>query len=473
MPTHQGSPEPESRLAITKGKAVPYLRSVNTIVALSTPPGSGALGILRLSGDQALTLVQPFFPGIKSWTPRHAHFARFVLEGDVLDEVVAITFPGPNSYTGEDVVELSFHGSPFILESALNALLAQGAQLAKAGEFTQRAFFNGKLDLSQAEAVGDLIASESASAHRLAFRQMKGSISKRLQALRQQLIDFAALIELELDFVEEDVEFAQRPALLNLLSDLEGEIQKMLHTFKLGRAIQDGIPLVLAGAPNAGKSTLLNRMLDEDRAIVTDIPGTTRDTIEEKFKLGDHVFRLIDTAGLHDSTDTVERLGIQKSWEKIKEAQFILHLIDPQTTEVTEAQSMLESLRSNAPDAQILTVLTKSDQWTRDYGKRWPDALCMGEGSSMEPLETRLNHGMVEAGCNSEDVLIANARHAEALQAALDALLKAHAGLDGATSGELVAYDLREALQHLGSITGEIVADDLLSSVFSRFCIGK
>ena len=329
---------------------MPYLRSVNTIVALSTPPGSGALGILRLSGDQALTLVQPFFPGIKSWTPRHAHFARFVLEGDVLDEVVAITFPGPNSYTGEDVVELSFHGSPFILESALNALLAQGAQLAKAGEFTQRAFFNGKLDLSQAEAVGDLIASESASAHRLAFRQMKGSISKRLQALRQQLIDFAALIELELDFVEEDVEFAQRPALLNLLSDLEGEIQKMLHTFKLGRAIQDGIPLVLAGAPNAGKSTLLNRMLDEDRAIVTDIPGTTRDTIEGKFKLGDHVFRLIDTAGLHESTDSVERLGIQKSWEKIKEAQFIIHLIDPQTTEVTEAQSMLESLRSNAPD---------------------------------------------------------------------------------------------------------------------------
>ena len=428
---------------------------------------------MRLSGPDALTIAGSFLPSIQAWKPRHAHFARFVIEGDVLDEVVAIAFPGPHSYTGEDVVEVSFHGSSFILETALNALRTQGAQLAKAGEFTQRAFFNGKLDLSQAEAVGDLIASESASAHRLAFRQMKGSISKRLQVLRQQLIDFAALIELELDFVEEDVEFAQRPALLNLLSDLEGEIQKMLHTFKLGRAIQDGIPLVLAGAPNAGKSTLLNRMLDEDRAIVTDIPGTTRDTIEEKFKLGDHVFRLIDTAGLHESTDTVERLGIQKSWEKIKEAQFILHLIDPQTTEVADAQSLQESLRSNAPDAQILTVLTKSDLWTTDYGKPWPDALCMGEGSSMEPLETRLNHGMVEAGCNSEDVLIANARHAEALQAALDALLKAHAGLDGATSGELVAYDLREALQHLGSITGEIVADDLLSSVFSRFCIGK
>jgi len=428
---------------------------------------------MRLSGPDALAIAGSFLPSIQAWKPRYAHFARFVVEGDVLDEVVAIAFPGPHSYTGEDVVEVSFHGSSFILETALNAFRTQGAQLAKAGEFTQRAFFNGKLDLSQAEAVGDLIASESASAHRLAFRQMKGSISKRLQILRQQLIDFAALIELELDFVEEDVEFAQRPALLKLLLDLEGEIQKMLQTFKLGRAIKDGIPLVLAGAPNAGKSTLLNRILDEDRAIVTDIPGTTRDTIEEKFKLGDHLFRLIDTAGLHDSTDTVERLGIQKSWEKISEAQFILHLIDPQTTKVADAQILQDRLRSKAPDAQILTVLTKSDQWASDYGSLWPEAMCMGEGSSLEPLETRLNDGMVEAGSASEDVLIANARHAEALQAALDALLKAHAGLDGATSGELVAYDLREALQHLGSITGEIVADDLLSSVFSRFCIGK
>ena len=448
---------------------------MKTIVALSTPAGSGAIGVMRLSGSDALVIAGFFLPSIQSWKPRHAYFTRFVVEGEVLDEVVAIAFPGPNSYTGEDVVELSFHGSPFILESALNALLAKGALLARSGEFTQRAFFNGKLDLSQAEAVGDLIVSESASAHRLAFRQMKGSISMRLQTLRQQLIDFAALIELELDFVEEDVEFVQRPALMNLLSDLEGEIGKMLQTFKLGRAIKEGIPLVLAGAPNAGKSTLLNRMLDEDRAIVTDIPGTTRDTIEEKFKLGDHVFRLIDTAGLHKSEDTVERIGIQKSWEKIKEAQFILHLIDPQTTEVSEAQNLQENFRSIATDAQILTILTKSDQWTSDYGKQWPEALCIGQGSSLGPLESLLNQGMVAAGWtrSSENVLIANVRHAEALEASLDALLRAHAGLEGSTSGELVAYDLREALQHIGSITGEIVADDLLSSVFSRFCIGK
>ena len=448
---------------------------MKTIVALSTPSGSGAIGILRLSGPNALSILADCMPQIQSWKPRHAHFSKFIVHQEVLDEVLAFYFPAPHSYTGEDVVEVSFHGSPYILETALSTVLSKGASLAKAGEFTQRAFFNGKLDLSQAEAVGDLIASESASAHRLAFRQMKGSISKRLHLLRGQLIDFAALIELELDFVEEDVEFAQRTALLELLADLQAEIQRMLSTFKLGKAIKDGIPLVLAGAPNAGKSTLLNRILEEERAIVTDIPGTTRDTIEEKFKLGDHVFRLIDTAGLHESMDTVEKLGIQKTWDKIKEAQIVLHLIDPQATESTEAEHLASALREHAHDAHILTVLTKADQWQQAWDATWPDALKVGDGLTLEPLEKRLNRCMEESGwgSQSEDVLIANLRHAEALQATLAALSKAQMGLETATSGELVAYDLREALQHLGSITGEIVADDLLSSVFSRFCIGK
>ncbi|MFM1884138.1 MAG: hypothetical protein RL168_322 [Bacteroidota bacterium] len=454
---------------------MPYLGPVKTIVALSTPAGSGAIGILRLSGPDALALLTECMPQIQVWKPRHAHFSRFLVNEEVLDEVLAIYFPGPNSYTGEDVVEVSFHGSPYILESALSAILSKGAVLAKAGEFTQRAFFNGKLDLSQAEAVGDLIASESASSHRLAFRQMKGSISKRLQALRGQLIDFAALIELELDFVEEDVEFAQRSALLKLLSDLQAEIRKMLSTFKLGKAIKEGIPLVLAGAPNAGKSTLLNRILEEDRAIVTDIPGTTRDTIEEKFRLGDHVFRLIDTAGLHESADTVERLGIQKTWDKIQEAQIILHLIDPLTTAKTMADQLAQSLKAHAPEARILTVLTKADQWDKPHATDWPEALSVGEGIDLHALEMALNDCLTQAGwaTQTEEVLIANIRHAEALQATLDALSQAESGLNVGTSGELVAYDLREALQHLGSITGEIVADDLLSSVFSRFCIGK
>jgi tRNA modification GTPase len=454
---------------------VPYLRIVKTIVALSTPVGSGAIGVLRLSGPEALAIVKHFTPSLPNWKPRYAHFARFEVDGTPLDEIVAIWYKGPLSYTGEDVVELSFHGSPYVLETALEALCQQGATLAQPGEFTQRAFFHGKLDLSQAEAVGDLIAAESRSAHRLAFRQMKGSISRHLQGLRQQLIDFAALIELELDFVEEDVEFAQRAALQKLLSDLTSEIKRMLKTFQLGHAIKEGIPLVLAGAPNAGKSTLLNRLLQEDRAIVTDIPGTTRDTLEERFRLGAHLFRLMDTAGLHDSMDPVEKLGIQRSWARMAEAHIILHLVDPQLTNPTEAQQLNAEIQKNAPESTCLTVLTKADQWPKNLETgSFHATLTTGEGHSLEALEGALHRVIEEQGWNGQaDVLIANVRHASALEAAEDALTRAANGLHEGISGELVAYDLRGALHHLGSITGEIVADDLLSSVFSRFCIGK
>lgn len=397
-----------------------------------------------------------------------------MINGEVLDEVIALWFPAPHSYTGEEVIELSFHGSSYILDTALDCLIQGGAELAKPGEFTQRAFFNGKLDLSQAEAVGDLIASESASSHHLALRQMRGSISKHLQHLRQQLIDFAALIELELDFVEEDVEFAQRPELMKLLTDLEVEIERMLKTFRLGRAIKEGIPLVLAGAPNAGKSSLLNRFLQEDRAIVTEIPGTTRDTIEEKFKLGEHLFRLIDTAGLHESADRVEQLGIQKTWEKVAEAQIILYLIDPMVSDAESAQTLRQAIENHAPNAQIITLLSKSDLWASDFTALWPKSVKVGLHVDLTDLESKLNEAMEEAGwTDSQEVLIANIRHADALRKALQSLQRAHDGLSGGLSGELVAYDLREALQHLGSITGEVVADDLLSSVFSRFCIGK
>lgn len=449
---------------------------MKTIVALSTPSGSGAIGIIRVSGDDCLSIVSIHFPKIKSFSPRKAIFSKFYeTNSHVLDEVLLVYFPGPNSYTGEDVVEISFHGSSYILESALKELIQSGAILAKAGEFTQRAFLNGKLDLVQAEAVGDLIASESRSAHDLAMRQMKGSVSDRLQELRQQLIDFAALIELELDFVEEDVEFAQRPALHKLFNDLKAEIEKMLNTFRLGNAIKNGIPLILAGAPNAGKSTLLNRFLGEDRAIVTKFAGTTRDSIEEKFRLGDHLFRIVDTAGLRISNDEIESLGIERSWKLMSEGQIILFLIDPTSCSSEEANKLEEEIVNRSPNATILKILTKSDLWDKmNYLEYFPDALHTGINVDLKNIKTKLSSFVADDHWDgSSDVLIANIRHAEALNSSLTSLNKAEEGLNNKVSGEFIAFELKEALNSLGSITGEVVADDLLSSVFGRFCIGK
>ena len=449
---------------------------MKTIVALSTPSGSGAIGIIRISGDDCLSIASTHFPKMNSFSPRKAIFCKFhESSGHVLDEVILVYFPGPNSYTGEDVVEISFHGSSFILQSALKELIQSGAILAKAGEFTQRAFLNGKLDLVQAEAVGDLIASESRSAHDLAMRQMKGSVSVRLQELRQQLIDFAALIELELDFADEDVEFAQRPALYKLFNDLKAEIEKMLDTFMLGNAIKNGIPLILAGAPNAGKSTLLNRFLGEDRAIVTKFAGTTRDSIEEKFRLGDHLFRIVDTAGLRISNDEVEILGIERSWKLMSEGQIILFLIDPTSCSSGEAKKLEEEIVNRSPNASILKILTKSDLWDKiNYLEYFPDALYTGINVDLKNIQTKLSSFIDDDKWDgSSDVLIANIRHAEALNSSLTSLKKAEEGLNNGVSGEFIAFELKEALDSLGSITGKVIADDLLSSVFGRFCIGK
>ncbi|MDG1880679.1 MAG: tRNA uridine-5-carboxymethylaminomethyl(34) synthesis GTPase MnmE [Schleiferiaceae bacterium] len=449
---------------------------MKTIVALSTPSGSGAIGIIRISGDDCLSIASTHFPKMNSFSPRKAIFSKFYeSSGHVLDEVILVYFPGPNSYTGEDVVEISFHGSSYILQSALKELIQSGAILAKAGEFTQRAFLNGKLDLVQAEAVGDLIASESRSAHDLAMRQMKGSVSVRLQELRQQLIDFAALIELELDFADEDVEFAQRPALYKLFNDLKAEIEKMLDTFMLGNAIKNGIPLILAGAPNAGKSTLLNRFLGEDRAIVTKFAGTTRDSIEEKFRLGDHLFRIVDTAGLRISNDEVEILGIERSWKLMSEGQIILFLIDPTSCSSGEAKELEEEIVNRSPNASILKILTKSDLWDKiNYLEYFPDALYTGINVDLKNIQTKLSSFIDDNKWDgSSDILIANVRHADALNSSLTSLNKAEKALNNGVSGEFIAFELKEALNSLGSITGEVIADDLLSSVFGRFCIGK
>lgn len=437
-----------------------------TIVALATPPGMGALSVIRLSGPDALTIAQACFT-CRSIEPRHATLGKFLhYDGSTLDEALMLYFNAPHSFTGEEVIEWSFHGSPYIAEQALLTLLHHGASMAEPGAFTQRAFLNGKLDLAQAEAVGDLIASESQASHELALRQLKGSISGRLQELRQQLIDFAALIELELDFIDEDVEFAKRDELMSLLSELQREIREMLATFKQGQAIREGIPVAIVGAPNAGKSTLLNRLLREDRAIVTDIPGTTRDSIEARFRLGPYLFRVIDTAGIRDASDQVEQLGIERTWAQIEKADIVIHLIDPKDSEHLVGQ---DDIVNKAPNAKLITVLTKSDLW--DEAPAVSHDLAIGKESSLDELEQQILRQVDDIP--QGQVLVANARHAQALQQSLDALSQAEQNLSEALSGELVAYDLRSALEHLGSITGEIVADDLLESIFSSFCIGK
>lgn len=455
---------------------VSYLREVKSIVALSTPAGKGAIGIIRISGPDCLNVVSKNLPTIKKWEPRKAILTKFQeANGNILDEVLLIYFSGPHSYTGEDVIEISFHGSPFILESAINEIIKNGAVLASPGEFTQRAFLNGKLDLVQAEAVGDLIASESRSAHMIAMSQMKGNVSKILEELRQKLIDFAALIELELDFTEEDVEFANRAQLSNLITELKLEIQKMINSFNLGNAIKSGIPLIIVGEPNAGKSTLLNRFLEDDRALVTDIAGTTRDSIEERFRLGDHLFRITDTAGLRKSNDKVEKLGIERSWRLMSEGHIILFLIDPITSVKKNILELEKDIKLRAPSAHLVKILTKSDLWNgENYHLDYPECIEIGIGCGLSQIKSKLSSIIDKTEWNgNSEILIANIRHAKALKTALDSILKAEKCLHDDSSGEIISYELRDALESLGSITGEIIADDLLSSVFSRFCIGK
>ena len=370
-------------------------------------------------------------------------------------------------------MEFGLNGSPFIAAQAVEALIASGAELAAPGEFTQRAFANGKLDLAQAEAVGDLIAAESRAGHELALKQLKGSVSKRLSQLRRELTDFAALIELELDFVEEDVEFANRGQLLALLESAMRQSAEMLATFRQGQAMRDGIPLVIIGPPNAGKSTLLNRLLRENRALVSTIPGTTRDSVEERFRLGDYVFRLIDTAGIRETSDAVELMGIERSWVKLREAHLVLLLFDPIAGDARDATKLLKVVERENPEASVLLILSKRDLWTGDPTLNFPAHLELGlDDRDLDKLESAII-GLIEANQVQVEVMIANIRHANALRASLEALTRALTSLEAGTSGELVAYDLRDALRHLGSITGEITADDLLSSIFSKFCIGK
>jgi tRNA modification GTPase len=445
----------------------------DTIVALSTPPGVGALGIVRVSGPQAIAVTQTLWRG-KPLGNAHGHtllYGKLVEPtGDVLDEVVLGIYRAPHSYTRQDVVEVSCHGSPYILNRVIELLVAAGVRPAQPGEFTLRAFMGGAMDLSQAEAVADLIAARSAQSQQLAMRQLRGGYSTRLHTLRDRLVNFAALVELELDFSEEDVEFADRAALQQSLQQALAEVEKLAGSFAAGNALKNGIPVAIVGKPNAGKSTLLNRLLNENRAIVSPIPGTTRDVIEDTLHLGGFEFRLMDTAGIRQTTDVIEAEGVKRSLEKTESAVIVLLLFDVNTDLLADVQQYAGTLRLQ-PDATLVYVANKVDA-----GGAQPlpgDAIGISAltGAGTEALVHRLV--AIAQNLAGQDTVITNQRHAYALHKAADSLHAALAGLTGGRSGELLAIDIRHALHYLGEITGEVTTDEILGTIFSKFCIGK
>ncbi len=452
-------------------------------MALATPNGEGAIGVIRLSGGKAISICDDVFFG-KNLGKQDTHTAHFGTvrdeEGRIVDEVLITIFKNPKSYTGEDVCEVSCHGSPFIIKELIQLFVRKGARLARKGEFTLRAFLNGKMDLSQAEAVADLIASHSESSHDMAMKQMRGGVSDEIAHLRQELIDFAALIELELDFGEEDVEFADRTALRNLVQKIQGLIRALIDSFRLGNAIKEGISTVIAGRPNAGKSTLLNALLNEDRAIVSEIAGTTRDTIEETLNINGVTFRLIDTAGIRDASDKIEAIGVRKTMEKIQQSALLIYVFDVVETSPEEVAEDIRKIKRD--EVSILAVANKMD--LNPYTKAESfvsELLPLGQiitasalnNMNVEYLKERLYQSVLEGKADASSTLISNARHYEALQKSNESLNDVLTGLDQGITQDFIAMDIRRSLTFLGEITGEISTDDLLDSIFSRFCIGK
>jgi tRNA modification GTPase len=455
----------------------------DTIAAPATAQAIAAIALIRVSGPLAFSSVFSIFkPQKKGLTPDtiESHKAYFgnITDGDKpVDEVLVTFFKGPNSFTGEDTAEISCHGSLFIQNEVLRLLLNHGARLAQPGEFTMRAFMNGRMDLSQAEAVADVIASTSAAQHRLAIQQLKGGFSKEIARLRQELIDFAALIELELDFGEEDVEFADRTRLTNLVTDIKQTVDSLSQSFAYGNAIKNGVPVVIAGKPNAGKSTLLNALLNEERAIVSDIAGTTRDTIEEVMVIDGISFRFVDTAGLRDTTDTIEMIGVERSYQKIKNAAVLLYMFDasagndaaPLAEEAAIAQGfgIPYVLLANKSDVAAPEVLAQIELHKQAI------PISAKNNYGIEVLKDRLIQLSGIAENTGSELVVTNLRHYEALKNASAALDKVTTGIANRTSGDFLAIDIRQALYHLGEITGQITPEDILGSIFSRFCIGK
>ena len=477
---------PVSRLTFHLPRALPLAMSISlsgwndTIVALATPPGVGALGIIRLSGNNSIAVVDTLFPQKKlaNKASHTLHVGLLEHDGKTLDEVVVSLYRAPRSYTGEDIVEISCHGSPFIHQQVIDACLQNGARLAKPGEFTQRAFLNGKLDLTQAEAVADLIASNTAASHKTAMQNIRGGFSQSLKELREQLIRFSALIELELDFSQEDVEFADRTQLKNLVHGALQHTGQLLQSFQLGNVIKNGVSAAIIGKPNAGKSTLLNALLKEDRAIVSDIPGTTRDTIEEVLNIEGILFRLIDTAGIRLHTaDSIESVGIAKSLEKMRGADVVLYLFDVNETTPAELQTTMEEMQAQA--IKFLLVGNKADMQDESSvrqvfaGITGILSISAKAGLNLEVLRQRMVETVLQDKAPGESVIVTNARHYHSLQEVYKSLTDVAEGLAGGIPGDLLALDIRRCLHYLGTITGEVSTDDLLDYVFSKFCIGK
>jgi tRNA modification GTPase len=453
----------------------------DTIAAPATAPGVGAIAVLRLSGSEAISIANGVFKGksLSDCASHTLHFGKIYEADTLIDEVVVSLFKAPNSYTGEDVVEISCHGSPYIVERILRLLLHRGARPARAGEFTLRAFLNGKLDLAQAEAVADLIASDSEAAHRMALTQLRGGFSDHLKAMRSELIHFASLIELELDFAEEDVDFADRAQLSELLLKAERALSLLIASFRSGNAFKNGIPVAIVGKPNAGKSTLLNALLNEERAIVTDIAGTTRDTLEDRLNIEGVMFRFIDTAGIRETHDLIESIGVERSRKAMREAHIALFLYDAASESPEAIKVQLDEAARLCAEAGnlLIAVANKTDLLppkVREELENTPSTLCISAKNKLgiEALKSALLSRMKLAH-QPGDVVVSNARHLHALTQAREALLRANTGLNSGNTGDLLAADIRQVLYFMGLITGEINTEDLLDNIFSKFCIGK
>ena len=453
----------------------------NTIVALATPSGAGAIAIIRLSGKDAITIAAEVFNSIrgKELSKQKSHTVHLgnIVDGNrIIDEVLATVFKNPNSYTGENVVEFSCHGSSYIQQEIIQLLLRKGCRMATAGEFTLQAFLNGKMDLSQAEAVADLIASDSKASHQLAIQQMRGGFSTEIEELRIQLLNFASLIELELDFSEEDVEFANREEFQKLIKKITVLLKKLIDSFATGNVLKNGIPVAIVGRPNSGKSTLLNSLLNEERAIVSNIAGTTRDTIEDEITIGGIRFRFIDTAGLRDTTDEIEKIGVERALEKLEKSSIYIYLFDSTEMSVVEVKKELDSFTTNSKQLIVANKIDKASKEEVSAINNSDLPFLTISAKNKDSLDVLSNSLLDIAGIealDSNQLMVTNSRHYDVLIKSLEEISKVQEGINNHLTGDLLAIDLRQALYFLGEITGQVSNDDLLGNIFANFCIGK